>query len=67
MCSVHESSKLHHILGFLCSKVRQFYMEVINTTLNIQPGNMAAMPVLEIEAKKIEGDIIKISKFDWDS
>jgi len=42
-------------------------MEVINTTLNIQPGNMAAMPVLEIEAKKIVGDIIKISKFDWDS
>lgn len=67
MCHISESANVEHILGYLCSKVGQFYMGVINPTLNIQPGNMAALPILGIGPKEYVADIIEISKSDWDS
>ncbi len=42
-------------------------MEVINPTMNIQPGNMAAMPFLEGTKSSEVDSIVAISKLDWDS
>jgi len=67
MCHVYEDSNLYSLLGYLCSKIGRFYMNVINPTVNIQPGNMAKMPVLVLESTNYVGNIIAISKFDWDS
>lgn len=67
LCSINEKSDTKAVLAFLCSKVGQFYMSVINPTLNIQPGNMASMPFLKTD-KYIDIDLIlEISKQDWDS
>ena len=67
MCSIKQRSRQHSILGLLCSKVGQFYMTVINPTLNIQPGNMSAIPVLNPDIETRVNRIIEISKADWDS
>ncbi|SFM21196.1 BREX-1 system adenine-specific DNA-methyltransferase PglX [Methanolobus profundi] len=67
LCQIHNYSNMYTILGYLCSKVGPFYMSVINPTLNIQPGNMASMPVLLPEVSTSVEDIIELSKFDWDS
>ncbi len=54
LCSINDKSKTKSVLGFLCSKVGQFYMGVINPTLNIQPGNMVSMPYLAISVSNID-------------
>lgn len=67
LCPVSDNTKTKSVLGFLCSKVGRFYMGVINPTLNIQPGNMAAMPYLDVGDEQAIDSILDISKFDWDS
>lgn len=65
ICAVHEPALVRDVLGFLCSKVGQFYMGVINPTLNIQPGNMVSMPFMQ---SAVAGDVdrmIDISQSDW--
>ncbi|MFV7709352.1 BREX-1 system adenine-specific DNA-methyltransferase PglX [Shewanella algae] len=67
LCFVKDCENTKLILGFLCSKVGRFYMNVINPTLNIQPGNMASMPFLKSGDKALVDHIIKLSKHDWNS
>ncbi len=67
LCSINDKSNTKAVLGFLCSKVGQFYMGVINPTLNIQPGNMVSMPYLRTDDCSDVDSIIEISKSDWDS
>lgn len=60
-----------YILGLLCSKIAQFYLEAINPTLNFQKGNIGSLP-LKLEKNndnpnKIVVECINISKKDWDS
>lgn len=66
LCFVNDYKNTKSVLGFLCSKVGRFYMNVINPTLNIQPGNMAAMPYLHLNSQVIVENIVNLSKVDWD-
>jgi hypothetical protein len=67
LCSVNDSDDIHPILAFLCGKIGRFYMSVINPTLNIQPGNMAAMPFIRPSNSVDVKRMINLSKEDWDS
>ena len=67
LCSIHDTSITEGILGFLCSKVAQYLMGVINPTLNIQPGNMVSMPFYTPGSSNNIKKILSISKKDWDS
>ncbi|BCB08137.1 class I SAM-dependent DNA methyltransferase [Vreelandella venusta] len=67
LCPVADESKAKSVLAFLCSKVGRLYMSVINPTLNIQPGNMASMPFMELNNDSVINDIVHISKSDWNS
>jgi len=67
LCSVNDKYNTYPVLSFLCSKVGQFYMNLINPTLNIQPGNMAAMPYIKPQRLTDVEKIITIAKIDWDS
>ncbi|ENX25799.1 hypothetical protein F891_03118 [Acinetobacter sp. CIP 101966] len=64
MCAVSEQQKIFNILSLLCSKVGRFYMDVINPTFNIQPGNMAAMPYIDKE-NSLAHKAIEISRNNW--
>ena len=67
MCHISDDEDFNDVLGFLCSKVGQYYMEVINPTMNIQPGNMAAMPFLGISKSRNIDSIVELAKLDWDA
>lgn len=67
LCHINNSTNTSVVLGLLCSKVGKFYMNIINPTMNIQPGDMASMPFLStIRIGKIDM-LIAASKQDWDS
>lgn len=67
LCSVHDQNLIWSVLAYLCSSIGRFYMSVINPTLNIQPGNMAAMPFIA-PARRVDVDkALEVSKRDWDA
>lgn len=67
LCHVIDNKNINNILGLLCSKVGRFYISIINPTLNIQPGNMGAIPFL-FPKENVEVDkMINLSKSDWDT
>ena len=69
LCPVKKKKYQHFILGFLCSEVCFYLGKLINPTLNIQPGNMAVLPI-QSPSNDID-DVVKealaLSKRDWDS
>ena len=67
LCHVKKHEDINNILGMLCSKVGRYYMNIINPTLNIQPGNMASMPFLTANIGESISKILELSKFDWNS
>ena len=67
LCSVNNKSDINPILAFLCSNTGRFYMNIINPTLNIQPGNMSAMPYIKPQHMVDIEEILSIAKIDWDS
>ncbi len=67
-----QSNYLLYTLALLCSNVVQFYLGVINPTLNFQKGNISILPFKVDKEKKpaIEKkteECIEFSKQDWDS
>ncbi|MCT3059486.1 BREX-1 system adenine-specific DNA-methyltransferase PglX, partial [Leuconostoc citreum] len=56
-------------LGFLNSVVAEYYLGLINPTLNFQKGNIASLPIKsnDIRVEPIVETQISLSKADWDS
>lgn len=67
MCSMPDLETAKNALAFLCSTTGQYLMNVLNPTVNIQPGNMAAMPISDVRAGKTAEELIALAKEDWDS
>ncbi len=68
------NEELRPLLGFLSSVVADFYLGAINSTLNIQAGNVGKLPVLREKlgehAEWLEtnvGRLVELAKADWDS
>lgn len=67
-----DSDLNKYLLGLLNSAVTKFNLNIINPTLNFQPGNIGSLPFrLHSDLKSTVLDIvslnIQISKNDWDS
>ena len=58
---------IYEILGFLCSNSSTLFNSFINPTLNLQPGNVAALPYKKAPSsvKDIVQSAIEISRNDW--
>jgi type II restriction/modification system DNA methylase subunit YeeA len=70
VCIINEQENEKLILGLLCSKINALFLSIINPTLNIQPGNMAVLPIklcLSHEIDNVVESIITISRQDWDN
>lgn len=66
--------KLKYIQGFLSTKVTNYLLNIINPTLNYQPGTVANLPLTEPSEETLFYEVInkvtenyRISKIDWDS
>ena len=62
----------NYMLSLLNSNVGQFFLNIINTTINYQPGDIARIPTIidkkmSSEINQIAYNNISISKLDWDS
>ena len=65
---------IYIFLGLMNSCVSQYYLNVINPTINYGAGSMAQVPVIFSEVKPVKDTIntlveenIQLSKADWDS
>ncbi len=74
LCPIKNQEKSMYILGLLNTKIVLSCFKFINPTLNLQPGNVAAIPVLFSKNKEINDRIhklvsncLEISNYEWDS
>lgn len=60
----------YYILAFLCSKIGDYFIRILNPTININIGDVNNLPI-KIGEKKVVDEIAKkcveLSKIDWDS
>lgn len=70
-CIFTKPENLIYILGFLCSNVTEYILNILNPTMNINIENIKKLPIGEIESDKhllnLISSNIEISKEDWDS
>lgn len=61
----------NYLLGMLNTKITEYYLGLLNPTLNFQKGNIETLPVIKLklnsETRSIINENIIISKTDWDS
>jgi len=67
-----NKNEINIFLGFMNSRIAQYYLNVINPTLNYGSGSMAQVPIIknEVHKPKIDSLVeenISLSKTDWDS
>lgn len=63
------ANDIYGILGLLCSKVGNIYVNLLNPTMNIQPGTIGDLPYKEADqsTKNLVKRSIQLAKQDWDS
>ena len=68
---VTDDRKLYMLLAFLDSKVANFYLKIMNPTINFPPGYIQAIPFSkECQTEQIENlskSCTDMSKNDWDA
>ena len=65
-----NDSNIFRILGYLGSVVSNYYVSILNPTMNIQPGTISELPYInndDIAIDKLVNLNIRLSKFDWDA
>lgn len=70
LCEVTKKGKLYYVLGFLSSKVTEYFFDLVNPTINFHPGYLEILPYREEKSQNVEDivlDSVSISKDDWDS
>lgn len=71
-CFFKNDDEQYYALGFLCSKVANYILNVVNPTINVQAVDISKLPLVINDIAKdtiiryVE-DNIDISKKDWDS
>ena len=67
-----DEKKLSYIQGILASKISQYFLNIYNSTLNYQPGDVARIPIIFDDERynkiiKFVDECCAISSSDWDS
>ncbi len=67
LCPAREDKNHYMVLGLLNSPLTVYALKALNPTLNLNPGNLADVPFVEIESSGVQKDCEKLSLTDWDS
>ena len=65
-----EEAQRKYILGFLCSCVTRYFLNLLNPTMNIQANDIKSLPYLYQPDEKIDklvSENIALCKEDWDN
>lgn len=70
--SIYVEKEQSYILALLNSKLTQMYLDVSNSTINYQPGDIANVPVIfkaehNEQVSNLARQNIALSKSDWDA
>ncbi len=70
-CFFETRNELLYTLGFLTSKLADYYLNVINPTINVQAVDIKNLPLIfddsRIDIVKLCRQCILIAKLDWDA
>ncbi|HIF9202771.1 TPA: BREX-1 system adenine-specific DNA-methyltransferase PglX [Photobacterium damselae] len=68
LCQVKPNSDISilNILGVLNSKYSEEALKLINPTLNLHPGYLSKLPVLDCNNAELVKKIVELYKEDWD-
>lgn len=67
LCPTHAERDHYVVLGLLNSPVTMHALRTLNPTLNLNPGNLADIPVIPAGATDAAAHCEIISKLDWNS
>ena len=67
LCAVNESDYFDSLLGLLCSECVVSFLKATNPTMNLQPGNLAALPVVAVDCSSVVGRAVDVTRADWDN
>ena len=70
ICHHTDENKLLLRLAFLNSKCGQYFLNILNPTINIQIGDIGNLPILDVNNKEItqlSRLCISLSRADWDA
>ena len=67
LCPTHAKEDHYSVLGLLNSPVTMHVLRALNPTLNLNPGNLADIPVISAQASNAAVQCEKFSKLDWNS
>ena len=67
-----DEKYLKYILGLMCSKLMNVFLQILNPTMNVQVGNICDIPVIYDKSKKekiekIVEECVFQAERDWDS
>lgn len=67
-----EEKDMMYILALMNSQIVQSVLRILNPTINMQAGDISAIPIIDVKEKKeqlieITRECTQISKKDWDS
>ena len=69
--SVFPNGKnIYWLTGLMCSKLSTLFMKVVNSTLHVQVGNVASLPIVQpdvTKAEEVSKKTIAIAREDWDA
>lgn len=68
---LNNDEELKYIQAILSSKISQYFLDMFNSTLNYQPGDIARIPIIlnyniKQNIDEMVSECCKISKEDWD-
>jgi len=69
LCPAKDETKQFEVLGFLNSCVSAYLLKATNPTLNLNPGNLADLPIIGdfAEVKPIVSECVSIAERDWNA
>lgn len=65
-----DSAKTWSLLGFLNSKVTEYFLNIFNPTINIQAGDVQRLPILQSASQpviEIVENSVRMSNEDWNT
>ena len=67
LCPVKNETEIYKILGFLNSSVAKYILRIYNPTINLNPGNLADLPLVDVPNANIQEKCVVQSYKDWNS
>jgi primosomal protein N'' len=67
LCPAKEKKAADALLGLLSSNCITAFLQATNPTMNLQPGNLAALPTVDVNPEEIVREAVDLARKDWNN